>query len=129
MKIAVTFENGEVFQHFGRTPQFKVYEISDGSIISSEVIDTNGTGHGALAGFLEELGAEVLICGGIGGGAQVAMSEAGVRLFAGASGNADDAVKAFLDGTLPEIGEATCDHQDHEHQGGHDCSHGRKCHE
>ena len=129
MKIAVTFENGEVFQHFGRTPQFKVYEISDGKIISSEVIDTNGTGHGALAGFLEELGAEVLICGGIGGGAQVAMSEAGVRLFAGASGNADDAVKAFLDGTLPEIGEATCDHHDHEHQGGHDCSHGGKCHE
>ena len=129
MKIAVTYENGKVFQHFGRTPQFKVYEISDGSIISSEVIDTNGTGHGALAGFLSDLDAEVLICGGIGGGAQMAMNEAGIRLFAGASGNADEAVNAFLSGTLPEIGEATCDHHDHEHQDGHDCSHGGKCHE
>ncbi len=128
MKIAVTYENGEVFQHFGRTPQFKVYEIADGKIVSSEVIDTNGTGHGALAGFLENMGAEVLICGGIGGGAQVAMSEAGIQLFAGAAGNADEVVKEYLARTLPQIGEATCDHHEHEHHDGHDCSHGGKCH-
>ena len=127
MKIAVTYENGEVFQHFGRTPQFKVYDIENGEVAFSEVVGTNGTGHGALAGFLKELGAEVLICGGIGGGAQMAMNEAGIRLFAGASGSADEAVKAFLAGTLPEIGEATCDH--HEHHEGHDCAHGGKCHE
>ena len=124
MKIAVTYENGEVFQHFGRTPQFKVYDIENGEVAFSEVVGTNGTGHGALAGFIKELGAEVLICGGIGGGAQMAMNEAGIRLFAGASGSADEAVKAFLAGTLPEIGEATCDHHE-----GHDCSHGGKCHE
>ena len=128
MKIAVTYENGEVFQHYGRTPQFKVYEIADGRIVSSEVIDTNGTGHGALAGFLENMDAEVLICGGIGGGAQVAMSEAGIQLFAGAAGNADEVVKEYLAGTLPQIGEATCDHHEHEHHDGHDCSHGGKCH-
>lgn len=129
MKVAVTYENGEIFQHFGRTPQFKVYDVSDGKVNSSEVVDTNGTGHGALAGFLKDLGAEVLICGGMGGGAQMAMAEAGIRIYAGASGNADDAVKAFLDGTLPENGEATCDHHDHEHHEGHECTHGGKCHE
>ncbi|MBQ9437096.1 MAG: NifB/NifX family molybdenum-iron cluster-binding protein, partial [Lachnospiraceae bacterium] len=96
MKFAVTYENGEVFQHFGRTPQFKMYNVQDGKIISSEVIDTNGTGHGALAGFLNNFGAEVLICGGIGGGAQMAMKEAGIRLFAGASGSADEAVQSYI---------------------------------
>ena len=126
MKVAVTYEDGEVFGHFGRTPQFKVFDVSEGKIISSEIIDTNGTGHGALAGFLKELGAEVLICGGIGGGAQMAMNEAGIKLFAGVSGSADEAVEAFVNGTLPQIGEATCDHNSG--QKAHDCSHGGGCH-
>lgn len=123
MKVAVTYENGEVFQHFGRTPAFKVYEISDGKVISSEVIDTNGTGHGALAGFLENIGAEVMICGGIGGGAIAAMSEAGIKVYAGASGSADDAVNAYVAGTLPEIGDETCDHHEHEGHDEHGCGH------
>ena len=127
MKVAVTYENGEVFQHFGRTPAFKVYEISDGKVISSEVIDTNGTGHGALAGFLEDIGAEVMICGGIGGGAIAAMSAVGIKVYAGASGAADDAVSSYVAGTLPEIGDATCDHHEHEGHGEHGCGHGG-CH-
>ena len=127
MKVAVTYENGEVFQHFGRTLQFKVYEIADGKVDSSEVIDTNGTGHGALAGFLKDLGAEVMICGGIGGGAVSAMAEAGIKVYAGASGSADDVVASYIAGTLPESGDATCDHHDHEDQGDHDCGHGG-CH-
>ena len=127
MKVAVTYENGEVFQHFGRTPAFKVYEISDGKVISSEVVDTNGTGHGALAGFLEDIGAEVMICGGIGGGAIEAMSAAGIKVYAGASGAADDAVSSYVAGTLPEIGDATCDHHEHEGHGEHGCGHGG-CH-
>lgn len=127
MKVAVTYENGEVFQHFGRTPAFKVYEISDGKVISSEVVDTNGTGHGALAGFLEDIGAEVMICGGIGGGAIAAMSAAGIKVYAGASGAADDAVSSYVAGTLPEIGDATCDHHEHEGHGEHGCGHGG-CH-
>ncbi|MBE5850336.1 MAG: dinitrogenase iron-molybdenum cofactor biosynthesis protein [Lachnospiraceae bacterium] len=128
MKVAVTYENGEVFQHFGRTPAFKVYEVSDGKVLSSEVIDTNGTGHGALAGFLADIGAEVMICGGIGGGAIAAMSEAGIKVYAGASGSADDAVNAYVAGTLPEIGDATCDHHEHEGHGEHGCGHGG-CHQ
>ena len=124
MKVAVTYENGEVFQHFGRTPAFKVYEISDGNVLSSEVIDTNGTGHGALAGFLKDIGAEVMICGGIGGGAIVAMNEAGIKVYAGADGMADDAVASYVAGTLPEIGDATCDHHEYEGHGEHGCGHG-----
>ena len=128
MNVAVTYENGGVFQHFGRTPAFKVYEISDGKIVSSEVIDTNGTGHGALAGFLEDIGAEVMICGGIGGGAIAAMNEAGIKVYAGAGGMADDAVSSYVAGTLPEIGDATCDHHEHEGHGEHGCGHGG-CHQ
>ena len=69
MKVAVTYENGEVFQHFGRTEQFKIYDVADGRVNSGIVIGTNGTGHGALAGFLKAEGVQALICGGIGGGA------------------------------------------------------------
>ena len=118
MRIAVTYENGQVFQHFGRTPAFKIYDAEAGEIRDSRVVETGGTGHGALAGFLKALETDVLVCGGIGGGAQAAMANAGIRLYAGASGDADAAVRALLDGTLPEISGATCDHRHHHHEGG-----------
>ncbi len=121
MKVAVTYENGEIFQHFGRTPAFKVYEVDNGSVLKSSVVETNGTGHGALAGFLKEMGAEVLICGGIGGGAIMAMAEAGVKVYAGAAGKADDVIADYACGILPEVGEATCDHHGHGEHGDHDC--------
>ena len=114
MKIAVTYENGEVFQHFGHTEQFKIYHVEEGKIVSSEVVNTNGSGHGALAGFLKELGAEVLICGGIGGGARNALAEAGIRLFPGACGNADAQVEAYLGGTLNYNPDTMCNHHHHE---------------
>ena len=117
MKIAVTYDNGNIFQHFGKTENFKVYEVEDNQVVSSEVIGSNGTGHGALAGLLSEQGVDVLICGGIGGGAQAALAEAGVELCSGAEGDVDAAVEAYLNGTLTSAG-ATCDHHDHEH--GHD---------
>ena len=86
MKIAVTYENGQVFQHFGRTEAFKIYTVEDGKVQKSEVVGTNGNGHGALAGFLQGLGVDTLIGGGIGGGAQNALAAAGIRLYGGASG-------------------------------------------
>ena len=119
MKIAVTYENGEIFGHFGHTEQFKVYEIEEGKVVSSEVLDTNGSGHGALAGFLKNLGVDVLICGGIGMGAQMALREAGIKLFGGACGNADEAVEAFLANALKYDPDAKCDH--HGHGEGHTC--------
>ncbi len=65
MKIGVTYENGQIFQHFGHTEQFRVYEVQDGKVVSSTVVDTNGSGHGALAGFLKEQQVDTLICGGM----------------------------------------------------------------
>ena len=126
MKIAVTYENGQIFQHFGHTEQFKIYEIDDNMIISSEVIDTNGQGHGALAGLLKTLGADVLICGGIGGGAQMALADAGIKLYGGVSGSCDTAVEAYLANNLGYNPNVKCDHHDHEHgNGAHSCgSHG-----
>ena len=121
MKIAVTYENGEIFGHFGHTKQFKVYETENGKILSSKVIDTNGSGHGALAGMLSALNIYVLICGGIGGGAQMALAQAGIKLFGGVQGDSDKAVEAFLANTLEYDPEAKCDHHDHEHGEGHTC--------
>ncbi|EOS45937.1 hypothetical protein C810_02034 [Lachnospiraceae bacterium A2] len=125
MKIAVTYEDGQVFQHFGHTSQFKVYEVEHGTISSSEIVDTNGQGHGALAGFLLKGGVDVLICGGIGGGARNALAEAGIELYPGATGDADAQVESFLKGQLVYDPDTTCSH--HSHEDGHGCgghSHG-----
>ena len=118
MKIAVTYDTGNIFQHFGRTEQFKVYEVEDNKVVSSEVIGSNGVGHGALAGLLADRSVDVLICGGLGGGAQAALAEAGVEVCAGAEGDADQAVEAYLKGELVSTG-ANCDH--HHHEDGHSC--------
>lgn len=130
MKIAVTYANGMIFQHFGHTQQFKIYEVQDSRIISSEVFDTNGNGHGALAGFLSALNVDVLICGGIGGGAQMALAQAGIQLFGGCFGDADTAVEDFLADNLRFNPNVRCDHHDH-HGEGHNCGEhhcGGNCH-
>lgn len=118
MRIAVTYDNGQVFQHFGHTEQFKIYNVEDGKVVSSEVIGSNGSGHGALAGLLSNNSIDVLICGGIGGGAQQALTEHGIELCAGASGDVDAAVEAYLKGELVNSG-VNCDH--HHHEDGHSC--------
>ena len=110
MKIAVTYENGMVFGHFGHTEQFKVYEVEHGKVVSSQVCPTNGSGHGALAGFLAQHGVDCLICGGIGPGAQMALAQAGIKLYAGCTGDADERVAELLGGTLTYAEAATCDH-------------------
>ena len=120
MRIAVTYENGEVFQHFGHTEQFKLYDAEDGRITREQIVDTNGSGHGALAGFLQAMKVDALICGRIGMGAQMALADAGIRLYAGVQGSADAAAKALSEGTLNYDPDARCDH--HEHHGG-DCGH------
>ena len=133
MRIAVTYENGMIFQHFGHTQQFKVYDVQDGKIIASEVVDTNGSGHGALAGVLTALNADVLICGGIGGGAQMALAAAGIRLFGGVSGEADKAVEALVAGKLMYNPNVQCNHHGehhHHHEGGcgsHGCGSDHHC--
>ena len=130
MKIAVTYENGQIFQHFGHTEQFKLYNVEDKSIVSSEIVSSNGSGHGALAGLLASLGVEVLICGGIGAGAQNVLAQAGIKLYGGVSGSCDSAVEALLVGTLEFDPNAKCDHHEHRHGEGHNCGEhgcGNKC--
>ena len=117
MKIAVTYENGKVFQHFGHSEKFKVYEIKNGKIIGSDVFDTNGSGHGALAYFLASLEVEVLICGGIGGGAKTALQSQGIKIYGGVTGDADEVVKGLLEGRLDYNPDVMCSH----HGEGHEC--------
>lgn len=123
MKIAVTYENGMVFGHFGHTAEFKIYDVVDGKIVSNEVVDTNGSGHGALAGFLMQRGVDTLICGGIGGGAINALSNAGIKVYGGVSGNVDTAVNDFISGKLEYNPDVHCDHhhEGEEHKCGHHC--------
>ena len=128
MKIAVTYDNGQIFQHFGHTEQFKVYEVEEGCVKSSEVIDTNGSGPGALAGFLKENQVTDLICGGIGGGAQMALASLGIKLYGGVSGNADAVVEAFLANNLDYDPDVRCNHHEHGNEvnacGSHGCGKG-----
>lgn len=125
MRIAVTYENGEVFQHFGHTEQFKICDVENGRIIKDRVVDTNGSGHGALAGFLKDMGVDTLICGGIGMGAKNALADAGIQLYGGVSGNADEAVKALIGGSLAYNPDVQCSHHGQNHHGEDD--HGVHC--
>lgn len=110
MKIAVTYEDGKVFQHFGHTEHFKIYEFGDSGLTNAMVIGTNGTGHEAMAEFLAKGDVKVLICGGVGDGAMQALSEAGILVVPGVSGEADLAVANFLRGIIETDNTPNCDH-------------------
>ena len=121
MIVAATYADGQIFQHFGHTQAFKIYEVEDNTVFGAKIVETNGSGHGALAGFLAEHRVDVLICGGIGGGAQLALAEAGIRLFGGVSGDVDDAVESLLAGQLVYNPGVGCNHHDHKQSEGHTC--------
>lgn len=120
MKIAVTFDNDEVFQHFGHCENFKMYNVENSTILSSEIVSTNGQGHGAIAQFLADNNVDTVICGGIGGCAQKALNESNIKFYGGVQGSADEAVKALLANNLSFDPNAKCNHHDHEH--GHSCN-------
>lgn len=125
MRVATTYDNGNIFMHFGRSEQFKIYDIQDGKVLNEQVVGTGGTGHGALAGLLANGGVDTLICGGIGGGAINALAQAGITVYAGAQGNCDACVEALISGTLAQNGEATCSCHGHDHE--HAYEHGESC--
>ncbi len=128
ISVAVTYENGEVFQHFGRTENFKIYRIKDGKVADSEVVSSNGAAHGALIGVLKAHNVDALICGGIGGGAKNLTESNGMKLYPGVSGNADEAVKALINGNLDFDPNTECkEHHDHDHHhgDGHGCTCGK----
>lgn len=130
-KIAVTYESGEVFQHFGHTKEFKFYTVEDKKIVDSEIVPTMGSGHSMLADFLLLNGVTVLICGGIGGGAKAALAQKGIELRGGVSGNADEKAQAYVDGTLEYNAAVECTHHhdhDHENCSEHDHHCGGHCH-
>ena len=133
MRVATTYDNGNIFMHFGRSEQFKIYDIQDGKVLNEQARKgTDGTGHGALAGLLANGGVDTLICGGIGGGAINALAQAGITVYAGAQGSCDACVEALIAGTLAQNGEATCGchGHDHAHEHGESCScHGHHEHE
>lgn len=123
MKVAVTYQNGQVFQHFGHTEEFKIYTVQNDEVKDGTVVPTLGSGHGALAGFLQQQGVDVLICGGIGAGAKQALTEAGIRLYGGVTGLADEAVKALAAGKLQFDPDVACSHHEdgHHNCGNHSC--------
>ena len=97
-----------------------------GLILSSEVVSTNGQGHGALVGFLVQHQVNVVLCGGIGAGAQAALAQAGIQLFGCISGSADAAAADYLAGRLVFDPNAHCNH--HAHEAEHACG-SHSCHE
>ena len=121
MILAVTYENGQIFQHFGHTQAFKLYQIEDGRVVSSTVVSTNGKGHSALAAYLKLSGAEALLCGGIGGGAVNALNAMGITLYCGVTGDADKAVDDYIHGCLQYSSVANCDHHHGQSCEEHDC--------
>ena len=128
MRVATTYDNGNIFMHFGRSEQFKIYDIQDGKVLNEQVVGTGGTGHGALAGLLANGGVDTLICGGIGGGAINALIQAGITVYAGAQGNCDACVEALIAGTLAQNGEATCGCHGHDHEHTHEHCESCGCH-
>ncbi|MCM1579652.1 MAG: dinitrogenase iron-molybdenum cofactor biosynthesis protein [Ruminococcus sp.] len=115
MKIAVPHDNGNVFGHFGKTEEFKIYDVQDGGMFSSQTVSVGGSAHEALAAFLAGLHVDVLICGGAGAGARNALAAQGIEVYGGVTGSADEAVTAFLSGTLDFDPQAGCT--------GHDACH------
>lgn len=125
MKIALTYEDGKVFQHFGHTEKIKIYEINNGNVISESIIDTSTSGHEKLVEVLKNNNIEVLICGGIGQGAKDALSEANIQLFGGVSGNTDEVIKDYMNGNLKYNENVKCEH--HHVEGEHHCENHNRC--
>ena len=118
--IAVTMEDGQIFQHFGHTRWFELYEIKGGAVASHRTLDAEGSGHSALGGLLRANGEILHSCGGTGGGAKNDLAAAGIELISGVSGPVDEAVKLYPEGKLHDDPSAECRHHDH---GAHECGH------
>jgi len=120
VKLAVTYQDGQVFQHFGKTKEFKIYDVADGKVGFSMVVSPGGQGHAALAGFLRMLGISAVLCGGIGPGAVEALQRLDITPIAGVTGDADQAAADFVAGKLTGDTAALLAHR---HRGGpdHDC--------
>ena len=95
MRIAIPYEDGVVCQHFGKAPQFKIFDVQPQGVVESVVIDSEASGHEALAEFLAAQGVQAVICGGIGQGALVSLAQSGIDVLPGVTGNPDEVIEAL----------------------------------
>ena len=131
MRIALTYQNGNIYEHFGHTKQLKIYDIENKNIKTENIIDVNEKGHGALVALLLDNFVDVLICGGIGDGAKEALKKANIKLYGGVYGNADSIVNDFINGKLKYNENVQCSHHESYHNscGEHKCNENKNgCH-
>ena len=122
MKVAICFDKGRVFQHFGRTKEFKIYEIKDNKVTDFYYVEVNGEGCSTLVPVLKANHINVLICGGLGEGAFNHLTEAGIIVVSGVEGEVDEVIGEFNEGTLKYSETPNCHHHDHDEN----CHH-KKC--
>jgi predicted Fe-Mo cluster-binding NifX family protein len=103
MKVAITYENGKVFEHFGQTENFIFYEVKDNKVVSEEIKNTNGLSHAELIGFLKDNKTDVLICGNLGGHAINLLKDNNIDIYAGNSGDTKDLINLFVKKELKKI--------------------------
>lgn len=120
-RIAVPYENGNIFQHFGRTERFQVFDVKNDEVTVVTTINTNGSGHGALADILKKCKVDTLICGGIGDGAKRALDEAGIVFYGGVKGKSEKAVDDLLKQDLIFDMLVECEPHGEHHAGCHSC--------
>lgn len=111
MKIAVAAMGTAVAGHFGHCENFIFFDTGDGRILSEQSVPNPGHRPGFLPNFLADHGAQVVIAGGMGGGAVDIFNERGVQVIVGAQGDARAAVQAFLAGELVSTGSVCHEHQ------------------
>ncbi len=112
-KIAVASENGVVTGHFGHCEAFHIFDAEAGQIIKTEIVPNPGHRPGFLPNFLNDMGVNVIISGGMGGGAVEIFNEKGIEVIVGAEGNSQEVAEMYLKGMLKSTG-SVCNH-DHEH--------------
>ncbi len=112
MKIAVSCNGNEIWSHFGHCENFMIYDVEGKAIQTETSVENPGHKPGFLPNFLADMGVQVIISGGMGGGAVDIFNERGVEVVLGAQGLAKAAVEAYLNGELESTG-SICDHHDH----------------
>ncbi len=122
MKLAIAYENGAVFQHFGKTAEFIMFDIQDGKIAGEEILDCNGVSHCALIDLLAEQGVDELIVGGMGAHAVEKCAANNITPHLGVQGDVRQVAQQLIEGTLEATG-SVCSEEHSHHHGDHECHH------
>jgi len=123
MKFAIPLAEGKLTAHFGHCQEFALVEVEENEIKNKEILVPPPHEPGVLPRWLHELGANVIIAGGMGGRAIELFEQNGIKVFTGApSMEPEVLVRSYLDQTL-ESGENLCDHDKDHLPGQHLCDH------